>query len=92
MVFKVRKQINALCNELGLKFSSCGQDLTPLRKSIAEALPYNLCVYDPEIKAYRLLSDKKVICKVHPQSCLARVRANAIVFTSLMETTECYAK
>uniref|UniRef100_A0A914YWZ1 RNA helicase n=1 Tax=Panagrolaimus superbus TaxID=310955 RepID=A0A914YWZ1_9BILA len=91
-VFKVRKQINTLCLNLQLKMESCGQDLLPLRKSVAEAWPYNLCLFDPEINGYRLASDKKTICKVHPTSCLAGVRAHAIVFSSMMETTERYAK
>jgi hypothetical protein len=91
-VFKVRKQINNLCTSLGLKMESCGQDVTPLRKAIAEAWPFNVCLYDPEVNAYRLASDKKCLCKIHPTSSLAGLRAHAIVFSSMMETTERYAK
>uniref|UniRef100_A0A7E4VNH0 RNA helicase n=1 Tax=Panagrellus redivivus TaxID=6233 RepID=A0A7E4VNH0_PANRE len=70
---------------------SCGTDYSRLRRSIAEALYTNVCVYDADKRAYQLLSDRKSYCKIHPSSCLGRVRANAIVFTTMMETTDCYA-
>jgi len=91
-VQNVRKQIHQLCMMLKLSDGSCGTDFTPLRKSLAEALPYNVSTRDPEGKCYRLITDPTVTCKIHPSSCLARRQPNCIVFTTLIETNACYAR
>ena len=91
-VQNVRKQIHQLCMLLKLSDGSCGTDFTPLRKSLAEALPYNVCIRDPETKCYRLATDPTVTCKIHPSSCLARRQPHCIVFTTLIETNACYAR
>uniref|UniRef100_A0AC34Q076 ATP-dependent RNA helicase DHX33 n=1 Tax=Panagrolaimus sp. JU765 TaxID=591449 RepID=A0AC34Q076_9BILA len=91
-VKNVRKQLVSLCQTAGLKDGSCGTDLTSLRRSLAEALPYNVCVRDTDVKGYRLLSDTTTVCKIHPSSCLARNWPQYIVFTSLIETNACYAR
>lgn len=91
-VQKVRKQINDLCTSLSLDMKSCGQDLTPLRKALAEALPYNICTRDAASKIYRLSTDNSITCKIHPSSCVARSNPYCIVFTSMIETNACYAR
>ncbi|ULU12526.1 hypothetical protein L3Y34_015648 [Caenorhabditis briggsae] len=87
----IEDQLKQIAIEQNVKFSTCGADLSKIRKAIAVGLFLNSCEYDRQEDRYRLMINPAITVKIHPSSALSRSKPAYIVFSELMKTNDLYA-
>ncbi|CAL2029089.1 unnamed protein product [Caenorhabditis brenneri] len=87
----IEEQLKQIAIEQEVPFSTCGNDFTKIRKSLAIGMFLNSCEYDRQEDRYRLMINPAITLKIHPSSCLSRSKPAYIVFSELMKTNDLYA-
>ncbi|KAJ0629439.1 putative RNA helicase [Helianthus annuus] len=83
-------QILENVERMGLKISSCGDDMLPLRRCLAASYFLNAALKQPD-GTYRVLANGQ-IAEIHPTSVLRRSKPECIIFYNLVQTTRNYVR
>ncbi|XP_057998572.1 pre-mRNA-splicing factor ATP-dependent RNA helicase DEAH10-like [Hevea brasiliensis] len=73
---------------MGLRISSCGDDLVQFRRCLAASFFLNAALKQPE-GTYRALASGQVV-QIHPSSVIFQSKAECIIFNELVKTTNKY--
>lgn len=86
----IHSQIWRNVEQMGLRVSSCGEDMLPLRRCLAASFFLNAALKQPD-NTYRALSSGLVV-KIHPSSVLFRMKPECIIFNELVRTNQNYVR
>nr|KAJ0212274.1 hypothetical protein LSAT_V11C400184800 [Lactuca sativa] len=86
----IYNQIRENVERMGLKISSCGDDMVPLRRCLAASYFLNAALKQPD-GTYRVLANGQ-IAEIHPTSVLRRAKSECIIFYNLVQTTRNYVR
>ncbi|KAF5790761.1 putative RNA helicase [Helianthus annuus] len=86
----IYNQILENVERMGLKISSCGDDMLPLRRCLAASYFLNAALKQPD-GTYRVLANGQ-IAEIHPTSVLRRSKPECIIFYNLVQTTRNYVR
>ncbi|RCN34036.1 hypothetical protein ANCCAN_20123 [Ancylostoma caninum] len=80
MILKVRKQLQQIAQDCGMRVTSCGAQREKLRQALACGLFMNVCEYDRGEDRYRLLVKPSTSLKIHPSSGLCRTLSGPQIY------------
>nr|GLL24782.1 pre-mRNA-splicing factor ATP-dependent RNA helicase DEAH10-like isoform X2 [Ipomoea trifida] len=80
----VHSQIRRNVEQMGLRISSCGDDMLIFRRCLAASFFLNAALKQPD-GTYRVLSSGSTV-QIHPSSVLFRAKPECIVFNELVQT------
>ena len=85
----IRKQLRALCLKNNVKISS-DRDFKVVRKCVASGMFAQAAEYQTDGSYKTLATGQKVM--IHPSSCLHFSKPAHVVYSELVETTNCYMR
>ncbi|CAL5051520.1 unnamed protein product [Urochloa decumbens] len=88
--FDVHSQIQGHVQQMGLKLSSCGDDMVLFRRCLTAAFFLNAAMRQPD-GSYRALATGQSV-QTHPSSVLFRTKPDCVIFNELVRTTQNYVK
>ncbi|CAA3000332.1 pre-mRNA-splicing factor ATP-dependent RNA helicase DEAH10 [Olea europaea subsp. europaea] len=83
-----QKQRNA--ERMGLRVTSCGDDMLPFRRCLAASFFLNAALKQPD-GTYRALSSGLTV-QIHPSSVLFRMKPECLIFDELVRTNHNYIR
>ncbi|KAK2636037.1 hypothetical protein Ddye_030829 [Dipteronia dyeriana] len=86
----VHSQIRGHAEQMGLRVSSCGDDMLQFRRCLAASFFLNAALRQPE-GTYRALASGQVV-QIHPSSVLFRAKPECIIFNELVQTNNKYIR
>ncbi|KAI3804075.1 hypothetical protein L1987_32245 [Smallanthus sonchifolius] len=86
----IYNQIRENVERMGLKMSSCGDDMLQLRRCLAASYFLNAALKQPD-GTYRVLANGQ-IAEIHPTSVVRRSKPECVVFYNLVQTTRNYVR
>ncbi|EPS65693.1 hypothetical protein M569_09084, partial [Genlisea aurea] len=86
----VHSQIHTTIEQMGLRVTSCGDDMLPVRRCLAASFFLNAALKQPD-GSYRALSSGLIV-QIHPSSVLFRTKPECIVFNELVRTNHNYVR
>ncbi|KAJ0700070.1 putative RNA helicase [Helianthus annuus] len=86
----IYSQIRENVERMGLKISSCGDDMLQLRRCLAASYFLNAALKQPD-GTYRVLANGQ-IAEIHPTFVLRRSKPECIIFYNLVQTTRNYVR
>ncbi|KAF2294958.1 hypothetical protein GH714_029746 [Hevea brasiliensis] len=86
----IHSQIRGHVEQMGLRISSCGDDLVQFRRCLAASFFVNAALKQPE-GTYRALASGQVV-QIHPSSVLFQSKADCIIFNELVQTSNKYIR
>nr|GLL24778.1 pre-mRNA-splicing factor ATP-dependent RNA helicase DEAH10-like isoform X1 [Ipomoea trifida] len=86
----VHSQIRRNVEQMGLRISSCGDDMLIFRRCLAASFFLNAALKQPD-GTYRVLSSGSTV-QIHPSSVLFRAKPECIVFNELVQTNYTYVR
>ncbi|PIN16752.1 DEAH-box RNA helicase [Handroanthus impetiginosus] len=86
----IHSQIRKNVEQMGLRVTSCGDDMLPLRRCLAASFFLNAALKQPD-GTYRALSSGLMV-QIHPSSVLFRMKPECIIFDELVRTNQNYVR
>ncbi|WCJ22099.1 RNA helicase family protein [Euphorbia peplus] len=86
----IHSQIHGHIEQMGLRVSSCGDDMLQFRRCLAASFFLNAALKQPE-GTYRALASGQVV-QIHPSSVLFQSKAECIIYNELLQTTNKYIR
>ncbi|KAK6133908.1 hypothetical protein DH2020_032337 [Rehmannia glutinosa] len=86
----IHSQIRKNVEQMGLRVTSCGDDMLPLRRCLAASFFLNAALKQPD-GTYRALSSGLTV-QIHPSSVLFRTKPECIIFDELVRTNQNYVR
>nr|GLL24789.1 pre-mRNA-splicing factor ATP-dependent RNA helicase DEAH10-like isoform X2 [Ipomoea trifida] len=86
----IHSQIRRNVEQMGLRISSCGDDMLIFRRCLAASFFLNAALKQPD-GTYRVLSSGSTV-QIHPSSVLFRAKPECIVFNELVQTNYTYVR
>lgn len=86
----IHSQIKKSVEQMGLRISSCGEDLLVFRRCLAASFFLNAALKQPD-GVYRILSSGQIV-QIHPSSVLFRAKPECIIFDKLVRTNNSYIR
>ncbi|KAI3467237.1 hypothetical protein Pfo_023900 [Paulownia fortunei] len=86
----IHSQIRRNAEQMGLRVTSCGDDMLPLRRCLAASFFLNAALKQPD-GTYRALSSGLMV-QIHPSSVLFRMKPECIIFDELVRTNQNYIR
>ncbi|XP_068661104.1 pre-mRNA-splicing factor ATP-dependent RNA helicase DEAH10-like [Aristolochia californica] len=86
----VHSQIQGHVQQMGLRKSSCGDDMLQFRRCLAASFFLNAALKQPD-GSYRALASSQMV-QIHPSSVLFRAKPECIIFNELVRTNHNYIR
>ncbi|CAN6451887.1 unnamed protein product [Victoria cruziana] len=86
----VHRQICRHVKDIGMKISSCGDDMLPFRRCLAASFFLNAAMRQAD-GSYRALASSLSV-KIHPSSALFGMKPECIIFNELVQTQQKYVR
>ncbi|KAG8371749.1 hypothetical protein BUALT_Bualt13G0120400 [Buddleja alternifolia] len=86
----IHSQIRRNVEQMGLRVSSCGDDMLPFHQCLAASFFLNAALKQPD-GTYRALSSGLMV-QIHPSSVLFRMKPECIIFDELVRTNKNYIR
>ncbi|KAM0823885.1 hypothetical protein ACQ4PT_070566 [Festuca glaucescens] len=86
----VHSQIQGHVQQMGLKLSSCGDDMVQFRRCLTAAFFLNAAMRQPD-GSFRAIATGQSV-QMHPSSVLFRTKQDCVIFNELVRTTQNYMK
>ncbi|CAL5341218.1 unnamed protein product [Camellia sinensis] len=85
---EIHRQIQRNVEQMGLRMTSCGEEMLQYRRCLAAACFLNAALKQPD-GTYSVLSSNQVV-QIHPSSVLFRTKPECIIFDELVRTNQNY--
>ncbi|XP_074662354.1 ATP-dependent RNA helicase DHX33-like [Tubulanus polymorphus] len=86
----MRKQLREICATQRMKFKSCGQDTSLIRKCMTYGFFMNSAELHTD-KLYKTIVMKKPVT-IHPSSALFQCKPGCVIYNELVKTSKCYMR
>ncbi|EEF50736.1 ATP-dependent RNA helicase, putative [Ricinus communis] len=86
----IHSQIRGHVEQMGLRVSSCGDDMLQFRRCLAASFFLNAALKQPD-GTYRALASGQTV-QIHPFSVLFRSKAECVIFNELVQTSKKYIR
>ncbi|KAL9654430.1 hypothetical protein ABK040_010453 [Willaertia magna] len=90
-VLEVRKQLKDYLTTLGYEMSSCGKDLSLVRKALCSGFFMNIAVRVPNKRLYKTVIDG-IEVRVHPSSVIQDPFPDCVLYNQLILTSKHYIR
>ncbi|KAJ0095301.1 hypothetical protein Patl1_16693 [Pistacia atlantica] len=86
----IHSQIRGHVEQMGLRISSCGDEILQFRRCLAASFFLNAALKQPE-GTYRALASGQAV-QIHPSSVLFRAKPECIIFNEMVQTNHKYIR